>query len=158
MRVQRTEPHEWEMFQLSYLPTLKAMSLIIMQTNYFQIWTISPFCFHQHYDSASWGSIQSAVKMSHPKIPWIVEAGRLIWFSNRFEIWQADQQHIRLSNFRAIGVFFISISRPWFFKRLEANCLQTATAPQGETEKWLQGPSRVHPPRTPASVPPLPPS
>ena len=81
------------MFQLSCFPQLKSTSLIIMQTNYFHSWAKLPFCCHQQYHSASWGSIQLAVKNSSPKIPWNDEAGRLISFSNRFEIWHADPQY-----------------------------------------------------------------
>ena len=44
----------------------------------------------------------------------------------------------------------ISISRLRYFKKRNTNCLKTAVAPQGGTEKWLQVPflrtSREHPP------------
>ena len=50
------------------------------------------------------------------------------------------QHQIGLSNFRAIGSSLISISQFRYFKTLGANCLQTATAPQGGAEKWLLNP------------------
>ena len=45
--------------------------------------------------------------------------------------------HVQSQSDRGI---LMSISRLQYLKRLEANCLQTATAPRGETEKWLQDP------------------
>ena len=50
-------------------------------------------------------------------------------------LWNLQQQ-IRLSHIKAIGASLISISQLRNFKRLETNCLQTATTPQGGTEKW----------------------
>ena len=86
---------------------------------------------------------------SYPKIPWNPKAERLISLWN-LTGGSAAQQLIRPSNFRAIGVFFISISRLRYFKKFDANCLQTATAPQDRTVKRLQDPSlwirRGHPP------------
>ena len=62
--------------------------------------------------------------------------------------------HVQFQSDRSINI------AASILKILEANCLQTATAPRGGTEKWLQGPfprtRRGHPPPPrlrPASVP-----
>ena len=68
----------------------------------------------------------------------------------------AAQQQIRLSNFRAIGVFHINTPAS-ILQDLEANCLNTSTAPQGGTKKMAPGPIPANQPRTPTSVP-LPPA
>ena len=49
-----------------------------------------------------------------------------------------------------VSVILFAYTAASILKRLDANCLQTATAPQGGTQKWLQDPflrtHRGHPP------------